>query len=75
MMTEPRRGRAPSDREAMRAWRECMSLAERHALVAQAYGGVAVLMLPEEQRKIGRRGACLMAAGFDPYEAEEEAEA
>jgi hypothetical protein len=45
-----------------KAWKEVMDLATKHALIVQAYGGVAVLFHPEEQRKQGIRARTLWAA-------------
>ena len=32
-------------------WTEVMKLAEKHGFIAQAYGGVSILMCHEEQKK------------------------
>ena len=41
---------APSDQEAEAAWSEIMAIADKNALIVNAYGGVATLALPREQR-------------------------
>ncbi len=61
----PTSGQAPSDAAAARAWDEIMRIAERHALIVQAYGGVATLAMPEEQRKAGIRERTLRAGLFE----------
>ena len=53
---------APSDAAADAAWDKIASLARDHALVAQAYGGVMVLVLPAVQREqAGMRDQTLRA--------------
>jgi hypothetical protein len=59
------RGPAPSDDEAAKAWDDIMRLAAAHALIVQAYGGVATLALPAEQRKAGIRERVLRAERFE----------
>lgn len=56
------KAQCPSDAQALKAWEEIMRLAESHALICAAYGGVATLALPEEQRKAGIRGRVLLAS-------------
>lgn len=53
---------APPDQECNAAYTRLLREAERYALVVQAYGGVATLAIPEEQRKAGIRGNALAAA-------------
>ena len=57
--------RAPTDEQADKAWTEIMAIAKAHALIIQAYGGVATLAVPMEQRKAGLRNQALAAGGFD----------
>jgi hypothetical protein len=64
-MSLPMRGPAPSDDEAAKAWDDIMRLAAAHALIVQAYGGVATLALPAEQRKAGIRERVLRAERFE----------
>mgnify|MGYP000889981721 CR=1 FL=1 len=52
---------APSDAACEQAWGQIMKLAEEHCLIVQAYGGVATLAVPEEQRKQGVRAVVLQA--------------
>jgi hypothetical protein len=52
---------APSDQACDTAWKEIMRIAEAHCLIVQAYGGVATLAIPEEQRKANIRQKCLDA--------------
>ena len=52
---------APTDAEAARLWDQCMKLAEQGCLIVYAYGGVATLSMPEEQRKNGVREMVLQA--------------
>jgi hypothetical protein len=52
---------APDDEKCLEAWKQIMRLAEDHCLILQAYGGVATLALPEEQRKAGVRKNVLRA--------------
>ena len=46
---------ACSDKAAWKAWKEIMEIATRHCLIMDAAGGVAILAVPEEQRKCGAR--------------------
>ncbi len=48
----PKNGPAPSDAAAEAAWEEIMAIASRHALILEAYGGVATLALPRAQREV-----------------------
>lgn len=48
-------GPPPSDEEAAAAWDRIMKDAAHHALIVQAYGGVATLAIPAEQRRAGIR--------------------
>lgn len=41
----------PSDSAAQAAWKQIADIAEAHCLIVQAYSGVMVLALPEEQRE------------------------
>lgn len=52
---------APSDVDAAKAWTQIMAIAERHCLIVQAYGGVATLAMPDEQRASGIRERVLLA--------------
>jgi hypothetical protein len=52
---------APDDDKCLDAWKQIMRLATEHCLILQAYGGVATLALPEEQRKAGVRSNVLRA--------------
>ena len=61
----PTSGKAPSDAQAEKAWGEIMTIAERNALIVQAYGGVATLAVPVEQRKAGVREQVLRAGLFE----------
>lgn len=56
-----RRPLAPTDREAEAAYDRLMKEAAEYGLVVQAYGGVATLAIPEEQRKAGIRRRVLDA--------------
>lgn len=55
----------PTDEAAGRAWGQIMAIAEANALIVQAYGGVATLAVPEEQRKAGIREKVLRAGLFE----------
>ncbi len=55
---------APDDALADDAWKKIMDLAEKHALVVQAYGGSATLATPAAQRDAGIRNKCLRMARF-----------
>ncbi|MGH9022589.1 MAG: hypothetical protein ACRDV9_05750 [Acidimicrobiia bacterium] len=61
----PTEGKAPSDEEAGAAWDSIMKIAEKNALIVQAYGGVATLAMPSEQRKAGVREQTLRAGLFE----------
>lgn len=61
----PTSGKAPSDTKAEKAWDQIMAIAEKHALIVQAYGGVATLAVPIEQRKAGVRERVLRAGLFE----------
>lgn len=50
---------APTDAKCADAWDRIMDIARAHALVVNAYGGVATLAIPEEQRKAGLRAQVL----------------
>jgi hypothetical protein len=65
MTYEPKSGKAPDDATAEQAWTEIMRIAERHALIVDAYGGVATLAVPEEQRKAGLREKVLRMGLFE----------
>ena len=60
---------APTDKQASKAWDQIMRIAKKHALVVQAYGGVATLVIPEEQRSAGCRRAVLCAHQMDETKA------
>ena len=60
-----RDGAAPSDENAATAWKKIMEIAEKHALIVQAYGGTATLVMPDEQRKAGIRERVLSAGYFN----------
>lgn len=55
---------APDDALADDAWKKIMDLAEKHALIVQAYGGSATLATPAAQRDAGLRNKCLRMARF-----------
>lgn len=61
----PKYGRAPTDAMAATAWDQIMRIAEANALIVQAYGGVATLAMPDEQRKAGIREQTLRAGLFE----------
>ena len=61
----PTSGKAPSDAAAEEAWADIMRIAEANALIVQAYGGVATLAVPVEQRKAGVRERVLRAGLFE----------
>jgi hypothetical protein len=61
----------PSDDLAGKAWDRIMEIAEKPALIVQAYGGVATLAIPEEQRRAGIRARCLEAAGMVEHGSEQ----
>ena len=52
---------APTDAACAKAWAQVMKIATAHALILAAYGGVATLAVPEEQRKAGIRARVLEA--------------
>lgn len=58
---EKERRKAPDDAACAEAWKRIMRIASEHCLIVQSYGGVAVLAMPEEQRKNGLRQAALDA--------------
>lgn len=45
----------PTDEECGAAWDAIMEIAERHCLITMAFGGVACLAVPREQREAGIR--------------------
>lgn len=49
------------DKDCGKAWDRIMAIARDHALVVNAAGGVAILAMPDEQRKAGLRGTVLRA--------------
>ena len=52
---------APSDEACGKAWDQIMEIAKEHCLICSAYGGVATLAIPEEQRKNNVRAMVLEA--------------
>lgn len=68
-MTQAREPRypvdAPSDAACARAWETIMRMATAHALILQAYGGVATLAMPEDQRAADIRTTVLAAHGVN----------
>lgn len=72
MTYQPKNGKAPSDAAAERAWVEVMRIARANALIVDAYGGVATLATPAEQRKAGLRETVLR---MDLFELEPTTEA
>ena len=52
---------APSDAACAKAWEKIAGIATAHCLIAQAYGGVMTLAMPEEQRRAGIRRRTLEA--------------
>jgi len=54
---------APPDAKALKAWDAILRIARDHCLVVSAYGGVATLATPEEQRRHGVRAQVLRAHG------------
>jgi len=52
---------APPDREALKAWKQIMDIASKHALITFAYGGMAILQIPSEQRRTGHRQEVLQS--------------
>jgi len=67
-MPDHRTRETPSDDACSAAWKQIMAIAEPHALIVQAYGGVATLAVPEEQRRAGIREKVLQAGLFKPEE-------
>lgn len=57
--------KAPNDDEAEKVWNEILLKAADAGLVVQAYGGVATLAMPDEQRKAGIRERVLRAGLFE----------
>jgi len=53
---------APTDEDAGKAWDAIMRIAEPAGLIVQAYGGVATLAMPQDQRESGLRQRVLNAA-------------
>lgn len=49
------------------AYAEIARLAEEHALIAQAFGGVITVVHPDTQRAHGIEEKCLYMAGRGPY--------
>lgn len=49
----------PSDSDCYNAWNQIASIARDHCLVIQAYGGVMILAMPEDQREEGIRDKVL----------------
>ena len=58
-------GKAPTDAMAEAAWDQIMKIAKANALIVQAYGGVATLAVPSEQRKAGIREQTLRMELFE----------
>lgn len=56
---------APPDAVCDAAWDEIMAIAKRHALIVQAYGGVATLATPAAQRESGLRAKVLAMHRYD----------
>ncbi len=52
---------------AEEAYKEIGRLAEEHALIHMAYGGVIVVVAVEEQVRQGIRADCLYRAGKGPH--------
>lgn len=59
---------APPDQQCHDAWDRIMQLATKFGLIAQAYGGVATLALPREQRTAGIRDRVLQAHDMNETE-------
>lgn len=53
---------APADSVANARYSALLKDAEKHGLIVQAYGGVATIAIPSEQRKAGIRDRVLAAA-------------
>ena len=62
---KPTSGKAPTDKQAEQAWTQIMAIAERNALIVQAYSGTATLAVPVEQRKAGIRERVLRMGLFE----------
>lgn len=63
-MNDPREATWPfaeDDEHCGRAWDKIMAIARDHCLIVQAYGGVATLAMPVEQRRNGCRRNVLLA--------------
>lgn len=56
---------APTDAEAEAVYERVVSLAAAAGLVVQAYGGVATLATPTEQRRAGLRERTLAAVRLE----------
>jgi hypothetical protein len=54
-----------------RAWDQVMDLAKRHGLIAQAYGGTAILLHPDEQREQGIYEQCRKMSGLTAHDEQE----
>lgn len=65
MPYEHKMGKAPNDEAAESAWDSIMDIAEKHALIVSAYGGVATLAIPSEQRNAGIREKVLRMGLFE----------
>lgn len=63
---------APSDKACLEAWKLIMDTASRHALILSAYGGVATLATPQEQRDAGIRNQVLSAVMMNETDEKEE---
>ena len=51
MRAAKRSGVARPDQDCLKAWDQIMVIARDHALIVSAYGGVATLAIPDQQRK------------------------
>lgn len=60
---------APPDADAIEVYTQVLRRAETAGLVVQAYGGVATLAIPSEQRKAGVRATVLQAHELNETEA------
>lgn len=49
------------------AYKAIAKLAEEHALIARAFGGVIIVVHPATQRETGLEAKCLYMAGQGPY--------
>ena len=56
---------APSDAEAEQAYTQILRRAEQAGLIVSAYGGVATIAIPSEQRKANLRAIVLQAHGLN----------